>query len=116
MSEPLGVPATPTQCQVHRRHSPKPLIIVKHHIQPRGMGGSDDPGNWLYVCDTGHRNIHTLMGPLANGMPMPRGGTSKERDYALLGYQRWVQAGRPGSAHAAYAFVHHGEAPGPIDT
>lgn len=98
---------TPAQtCQLHKTHSPRPLVIVKHHIQPLGMGGADNESNWVYVCDTGHRNIHTLMGPLANKGVQPTKGTVVERAYAVEGYQRWVSSGKPGDPHAAYGLVH----------
>lgn len=93
-------------CQLHKTHSPKPLVIVKHHVQPLGMGGADSPENWLYVCDTGHRNVHTLMGPLANEGKMASGGTKSERAAAQEGYDKWVAAGKPGNPHSAYGLVH----------
>lgn len=93
-------------CQLHGYHSPKPLVIVKHHVQPLGMLGPDDESNWMYVCDTGHRNIHTLMGPLVNKGVMPAGGTRTERAAAQAGYDKWVAAGKPGNSHAAYG-LHH---------
>lgn len=89
-------------CELHASHRPKPLAIVKHHIQPLGMGGPDEASNWLFCCDTGRRNIHTLMGPLANHGAEPITGTASERAAAIDGYNRWVAAGRPGNPHAAY--------------
>ena len=89
-------------CQLHGYHSPKPLWIERHHIQPLGMGGPDVAANWLSCCPTGHFNIHALMGPLANGKPMPSGGTTSERAYAQRGVDAWVAAGKPGDPHAAY--------------
>lgn len=29
-----------------------------HHVRMRSQGGSDDPGNLLWVCAAGHRWIH----------------------------------------------------------
>lgn len=101
----MSTPKTQHVCQVHKTHSPKPLVIVKHHIQPLGMGGPDEESNWLWVCDTGHRNIHTLMGPLANKGVQPKQGTVLERQYAIEGVNRWIVAGRPGDSHAAYALA-----------
>jgi hypothetical protein len=100
-----GVPAGERPCQLHVTHRPTPLVTVKHHVQPLGMGGPDDPGNWLWTCDTGHRNVHALLGPLANRGAMPVGGTRTERAAAQAGFDRWVAAGRPGNPHAAYALT-----------
>lgn len=94
-------------CQLHGSHRPEPLVIVKHHVQPLGMGGPDEPGNWAWTCDTGHRNVHTLMGPLANDGAMPAGGTRAERALAREGFDRWVAAGKPGNPHAAYGVARH---------
>ena len=89
-------------CQLHGYHSPRPLVIVKHHRVPLGCGGPDLESNWLWVCDTGHRDLHYLMGPIFNGKPMPAGGTAKERATAKLALQEWVAMGKPGDGHAAY--------------
>lgn len=99
---PEGVPSSKRPCELHTGHRPKALITVKHHLQPLGMGGPDVPGNWLWTCDTGHRNVHALLGPLANDGVMPKGGTRSERAAAAAGFTRWVEAGRPGNAHAGY--------------
>lgn len=108
MSVPEAAPAGERPCQLHATHRPAALVTVKHHVQPLGMGGADDPGNWSWVCDTGHRNVHTLMGPLANDGAMPPGGTRTERALARAGVDRWIAAGRPGNPHAAYGVVDHG--------
>jgi hypothetical protein len=98
-------------CELHRTHRPEPLVIVKHHIVPLGMDGPDAAGNWLWCCDTGHRNIHTLMGPMCQRSKptwgvLGDGGSRTERHYAREGFERWVKLGEPGNAHAAYALVH----------
>jgi hypothetical protein len=100
-------------CQVHTRHVPVPLVTVVHHIRPRGMHGPgedpDVPDNKVITCDTGHRTIHTLLGVLVTAdlhcapVPVLDRGTVEEKRLARVGYERWVAAGRPGSAHAAYA-------------
>lgn len=89
-------------CELHGAHIPKPLVIVKHHGVPLGCGGWDTPDNWVFCCDTGHRNLHALIGPLFNDDPMPKGGTRRERAAALDAHARWVAMGKPGSPHAAY--------------
>lgn len=97
-------------CQVHpgaTYHRPKPLRLVVHHVQPLGMGGPDVPSNWVVTCDTGHFNLHRLMGILLHadggaGQPETRQltaadhGTVFERSYAQLGYAMWVHSERPG--------------------
>jgi hypothetical protein len=83
-------------CTVHGYHWPAPLRIIRHHIQPEGMGGETAPANLVDVCDTGHMNIHRLMGDLLRGGPMRRGGTRRERTLAQRGYDSWVATGRPG--------------------
>jgi hypothetical protein len=70
------------------------------------MGGPDEPSNWLYTCDNGHRTIHNLMGPVANGKPTPKFGTKTEREWAAEGISRWISAGMPGNPHAAYGVDH----------
>lgn len=98
-------------CMLHVVHRPEPLVIIKHHIQPLGMGGPDVEANWLWACDTGHRNVHTLLGPMCQrdkptwGV-LADGGSRSERDYARRGFEAWVKAGCPGNPHAAYALVH----------
>lgn len=94
-------------CQLHARHTPTPLVIIKHHVIPLGMGGPDLASNWAWCCDTGHRNVHTLMGPIANGKPMPARGTASERALAQAGYDGWVALGRPGDPHSAYGAHEH---------
>ena len=104
--------AVAPSCQLHGYHSPKPLVIVKHHVVPLSCGGPDLASNWLMVCDTGHRNLHTLMGPIFNGLPMPTGGTGKERATARLALQRWIELGKPGDPHGAYGLAPHPPAGG----
>jgi hypothetical protein len=99
-------------CELHGTHRPEPLVIVRHHIVPLGMDGPDEPENWLWTCDTGHRNVHTLLGPMCQkdkptwGVLPPHVGSKSEQRYAREGYERWVGMGCPGNAHAAYALVH----------
>lgn len=84
-------------CEVHRVHVPKPLRIVKHHIRPLAMGGADIAENWVWVCDTGHYNIHRLMGYLLSGKPkLPALGARAERALAKRGYDEWIAANKPG--------------------
>lgn len=91
--------SVPLGCQVHPapyEHRPTPLRLVVHHIQPLGMGGLNTPVNWIVTDDTGHYNMHRLQGYLLRGLKLPRQGTDREREMAQLGYDGWVQAGKPG--------------------
>jgi hypothetical protein len=82
-------------CALHRFHRPTPLRLVVHHVWPVGMGGPNRAVNREIVCDTGHANVHELLAALVAGEATGRRGTAKERAMAQLGYDRWVEAGRP---------------------
>jgi hypothetical protein len=90
--------ATADHCNVHNYHRPTPLRLVDHHIQPLGMGGKDVWSNRVTVCDTGHYNIHRLLGDLikSDGESMRPGGSHMERQLARQGWTMWHNAGRPG--------------------
>src|SRR5262245_23541584 len=98
MSE--GLAPGPYRCEVHRYHAPAPLALVVHHVLPRAMGGPDTVDNEVVVCDTGHRNIHRILGVLIRGAVMPRpylaSGHRGELEVARRGFEAWVGAGRPG--------------------
>lgn len=83
-------------CTVHGKHIPRPLRTVWHHIQPLAMGGPDEPANKVEICDTGHYDVHRLLGDLIRDGAMRRGGTHQERLLARQGYTAWVTAGKPG--------------------
>jgi len=85
-------------CQVHDEHRPHPLRTVEHHIQPQAMGGPDTLENKVWTCDTGHYNIHRLMGQIeTQGHMAGHEGTARERVLAQQGYAMWVDAGKPGT-------------------
>lgn len=87
-------------CQVHGpdyEHRPRPLRLVLHHVWPLGMGGPDTPDNWIVTCDTGHYNMHRLLGDLLRSQTMRTYGTDNERAMALRAYRKWIEAGKPGS-------------------
>lgn len=90
-------------CDVHGSHTPKPLRIEAHHLQPLGMAGPDTPSNRVNVCPTGHFNIHHVLDDLLRGQ-LPTAGTRKERALAKQGYDAWVAAGKPG--HPVYQLEH----------
>lgn len=61
------------------------------------MGGDpDDPANHVWSCDTGHYNIHRILGHLIDGTDPGRFGTEEEKALALRGYKAWLAAGKPG--------------------
>jgi len=84
-------------CTVHNSHYPTPLRTVTHHIQPLAMGGHDVPANRVQACDTGHYNIHRLLGDLIEHGKMRVGGARKERALAQQGFDAWIAAGKPGN-------------------
>lgn len=79
-------------CTVHNEHRPKPLRTVHHHIWPQEFGGPTVPENLVWICDTGHYNVHAILaelvktGNLGNLASLP-GGTS-EKALAVLGFNR----------------------------
>jgi len=91
----------PVACALHRRHTPEPLLIEEHHIQPRAMGGPSTPENLIPCCPTGHYNVHRVLAHLVFGTANP-GGTRTERRTAAEGYKRWLAAGKPGNPQAAW--------------
>jgi hypothetical protein len=89
----------PVYCQVHGvdyEHRPRPLRFVVHHVLPLGMGGLGESDNWVITCDTGHFNIHRLLGDLIRSQTMRTLGTSRERSLAVRAYRQWISAGKPG--------------------
>lgn len=102
MSDPLGLDPAHHTCCLHDRHTPRPLKLVVHHAWPRGLGGPDEDENRFPVCDTGHRNIHVVLAALVFGRKLPK-ASHREIELAYLGYNAWVEAGRPGDPRAAYA-------------
>lgn len=65
------------------------------------MGGPSEPANFVTVCPTGHFNIHAALAATVFDTPVPE-VTPEELRLANLGYQRWLDAGKPGNPHAAY--------------
>ena len=82
-------------CLVHKAHKPEPLRTVEHHVWPLGMDGPDVDDNKVDICDTGHYNVHVILGLLILGRSMPHGHNA-EKKIALTGYHDWVAAGKPG--------------------
>lgn len=73
-------------CVVHGVHRPTPARTVKHHIWPQEFGGPTIESNLVWVCDTGHYNIHTLLDALLSGKTIEFKGTRLERKLAKQGY------------------------------
>jgi hypothetical protein len=92
---------TPAVCQVHGSHRPEVITLHVHHVQPLSMGGPNLPSNKVVVCPTGHYNVHAVLAALVFGHDVPR-ATRAERHLAEVGFQMWVDAGRPGNPHGAY--------------
>jgi hypothetical protein len=82
-------------CLVHKVHKPEPLRVIRHHIWPLGMDGPDEDDNKLDICDTGHYNVHVILGLLILSRNMPHGHNA-EKKIALTGFNDWVRAGKPG--------------------
>lgn len=51
-------------------HRPGVLELERHHILPRAMGGTDDPGNLVWVCPTTHTNVHELLREMLRSGPI----------------------------------------------
>jgi hypothetical protein len=85
------------ECEVHKgRHMPRPYATDGHHVWPKGMGGPDVKENIVFVCATGHQNIHAILRKLvaANGnIPKEdlKGFHAGEIKYAHLGYDRFTR-------------------------
>lgn len=74
-------------CVLHRRHTPRPLRLVAHHVWPLAHGGPSGSENLAIVCDTGHYSVHEVLRILLAGKPLPpRFGTRTEREMARRGY------------------------------
>ena len=73
-------------CIVHGYHRPNPSRTVHHHIHPQEYGGKTVPENLVWVCDTGHYNIHSLLDALLAGATIEFKGTRLERKLAKQGY------------------------------
>lgn len=84
---------TSLPCEVHAGHTPRSHINEHHHVFPLGDGGPDIPANVIVTCATGHNSVHSLLDAYrkAGGDPgwdVRRRYTPRERELALLGWQR----------------------------
>ncbi len=50
-------------CICVKTHIPKPSVgaMELHHILPRMHGGTNDPENLVWLCATGHNNVHIYI-------------------------------------------------------
>lgn len=48
-------------CRCVAEHRPPVLELHAHHVWPLGMGGPDTDANTVFVCPSGHSNIHELL-------------------------------------------------------
>lgn len=95
----MGARLTPTtaQCVVHGVHRPTSHVQENHHIWPQGLGGPNVAENLVYVCATGHNNIHRLMALMAKArsgdLPyeVTRSYAREELRLAQLGYRRSIE-------------------------
>ena len=80
-------------CAVHGYHWPPVKAVDEHHVWPLGLGGPDVKINLVWVCPTGHRNIHAAFTLLMKGLkPI---GTKKEIHFATSGHAQWLANGKP---------------------
>lgn len=89
--------ATTAMCEVHGYHAPRSHVQEHHHVWPQGLGGPTVAANLVWVCATGHNNIHRLLALMtAHGGDLPRSATQgfarREIELAAMGYRRWKTA------------------------
>lgn len=75
VGQPKSVPADVAHsCLCVKKHQPNNLIVHQHHIHPVGQGGPDVGWNRVWLCPTGHYNVHYLLDAmLKNKGIVPRG-------------------------------------------
>ncbi len=66
------VPDKKHKCVLHKVHVPEPLILEGHHVIPKGMQKETGVllpkwGEVVWVCPTGHANIHMRVARLLRG-------------------------------------------------
>lgn len=75
------------RCIVHGYHYPRPTRTVRHHIWPQEYGGPTTEENLVWVCDTGHYNIHNMIDwLLGHNVPKPK-VTRMEARLADVGFR-----------------------------
>lgn len=48
-------------CLCQADHRPAPMELHEHHILPKINGGTDEPGNLVWLCPSSHVNVHEML-------------------------------------------------------
>lgn len=88
------------ECAAHRFHSPRPQTLDVHHVFPKGLGGPDISANEVYLCQTGHANVHRLLAVYESTGETPpwvirRSFGPGERILAARGWSEYRAAANP---------------------
>ena len=80
-------------CALHKYHSPRPDAMHRHHVLPISWGGRSESPNVIFVCPTGHENLHALLNHYVRARGKPpwdviRRYSPKERMYAHTAWMR----------------------------
>lgn len=107
MSEQRSIAAETQPCTLHRDHgTARPARTAWHHLWPIGWGGPDldyDQPGGIWTCDNGHYTIHRILDwwrkdKSTPGREIPPFVHSRsELKAAHEGYQKWLDAGKPGA-------------------
>lgn len=73
-------------CLCRATHSPHPLELNEHHILPLAMGGPDVPSNRVFICPTGHANVHELLRHMLRDGPLTWGEVGAMYDVPVSRY------------------------------
>jgi len=78
-------------------HRPLVLEYEKHHLWPIGMGGPEHKATLLLLCPSTHSSVHRILRDMVKNdwHPRRRHEPAYAHHVATLGYQAWVEAGRP---------------------
>jgi hypothetical protein len=85
-----------SKCEASRRHSPKPLRFVWHHIQPKECGGPSDATNLVQLCDSCHYSTHRLLWNMARAVPVGPVPRKAQLELAERGFKACEAAGTVG--------------------
>lgn len=55
------LPGPPKTCRCCRKHTPQPLTVDNHHIQPESWHGPTTADNLVVLCPTCHHSVHALI-------------------------------------------------------
>lgn len=87
----------PAVCVCVSVHVPRVHRFHVHHVQPRSWGGGDDPSNLVWLCPSGHYNVHALLNHYVRAMGEPswelrRGFSPYTRGLAERAWVAWVES------------------------